>query len=149
MDKNKITINNFEEFKQYLRELIEVDFDDAIFGNGFIIMANVLNFVAFRKQNKTMKEIVFLNEFCMCKKMLTMIYKWQNSQIKLNFEKVKLQGYANVWANAPILQNVWLFSFFWVQLYLNKKMCKNRLLICLFCLILQKIKGRKNRPFTH
>lgn len=38
MDKTKITINNYEEFKQYLRELIEVDFDDAIFGNGFIVI---------------------------------------------------------------------------------------------------------------
>jgi len=38
MDKNKITINNFEEFKKYLRELIDVDFDDAIFGDGFIVI---------------------------------------------------------------------------------------------------------------
>ncbi len=38
MENNKITINNFDEFKKYLGELIKDDFDDAIFGDNFIII---------------------------------------------------------------------------------------------------------------
>ena len=39
MEKNKkITLGNFAEFKEYIKELIAVDFADAIFGNDFIIV---------------------------------------------------------------------------------------------------------------